>query len=615
MLFNRLHKAVGVTAALLSSLSSVYGQRAEPSSEGFWDWCGTQRVYEQKLRARFGQTASSAACDQNGACDNPAERDLWIPGVSEDTQYVRMAIHVLARDDGSNPFSTPEHVAGQVAELNRNFAPVGIQFVYQLHQINSSAWRSLSESEIQDMKMATAVEPDKYLNVWVTVVEFSYSFGTFPWSYDALQPTGGIVMGHFHWVDLPNRVFAHEVGHTLGLWHTFHGVDEVTPCGECHEVPGSNSSDVGDLCADTPPTPTNQGPCVNYPGVDSCSDLPWGYTMPENYMGYASQTCLTTFTSQQQARLRCWSNTVLDSWSIPFRVQPSVTLGAAPLTVAFTTTTHKDATNWSWLFGDGSSAGEQSPSHTYLVPGPRTVTVDMTTTEKAYQQVFDNLILAYADTLEVLDGQADGDRGTILISVHNYLPLRQIQIPFCFDGPLELSFDSASTYGLRSSHMQATKVSSSSSLDCATILIDGDYGEYLEPGTGPVVQLYFTQEHPSEYGLDTVTVGPYSNNQLRFSTYAGDYLPEVRDGIIESSCCRGVVGDVNSDGDAEPTIGDISFLVTVLFIYDFTLDCYREADANQSGGLNPTRADLSIGDVSVLVDHLFISGAPLRECF
>lgn len=81
------------------------------------------------------------------------------------------------------------------------------------------------------------------------------------------------------------------------------------------------------------------------------------------------------------------------------------------------------------------------------------------------------------------------------------------------------------------------------------------------------------------------------------------------------SCCTGVVGDANLDGGYEPTVGDISTIIDHLFISGVTLQCLEEADANQSGGLQPTEQDITIGDISVIIDHLFISGVPLRDCF
>jgi len=604
--------ALGILPLL--PLRSAQGQTNSLPGGAAWDWCGTQRIFEQKYKARYGTATAPEACDFFSACDDPEERDTWVPAGGENTQYVRMIIHVLALDDGSSPFSTPEHVAGQVAQLNADFAQAGIQFVYQLHQVNSTAWRNLSESEITDMKMATSIEPDKYLNVWVTVVDFSYSFGTFPWSYDALQPTGGIVMGHFHWVDLPNRVFAHEVGHTLGLWHTFHGVDEVDRCGQCYESPGSHSSVVGDLCADTPPTPTNQGPCVDYPGADSCSGQPWGYTMPENYMGYASQVCLNTFTPQQRGRLRCWSNTALDHWVIPFQMEPSATLGPAPLAVEFVTNTHKPATGWTWDFGDGGSSSEPSPSHAYTEPGLRSVTVDMQTATGDYSREFPGLIAVYADTLVFGDSHLEDNIAVVEVYTRNCLPVKKIVVPFVYDGPFELRFDSVSANGLRSGHMQAHPISLVENWNSATVLLDAESGPPLQPGAGPVARLYFTREQPGGFGSVPIQVTSYSSYHLTFACDAGNYEPVSYAGSITSSCCRGIVGDANGDGGFEPTISDVSVMVAHLFINGLPLDCYPEADANQSGGPDATAKDITISDVSVLVDHLFISGVPLAEC-
>jgi len=252
-------------------------------------------------------------------------------------------------------------------------------------------------------------------------------------------------MGHFHWNELPNRVFAHEVGHTLGLWHTFHGVDpeETSQCGSCYEPPGSNSSLLGDLCADTPPTPKNQGPCVDFPGSDPCSGLPWGYTMPENYMGYASQSCLTTFTPEQRGRLRCWTDQALDHWAIPFQVEASAVLGPAPLEVEFSATTHKTVNGWNWDLGDGEFASGANVSHTYTEPGYRTVTVDLETPGGNYLREFTGLVSAYADTIELVGGQFDENNvGRVDVYVRNYLPLKEISLPFSWDGDIDVGYHS-----------------------------------------------------------------------------------------------------------------------------------------------------------------------------
>jgi hypothetical protein len=79
------------------------------------------------------------------------------------------------------------------------------------------------------------------------------------------------------------------------------------------------------------------------------------------------------------------------------------------------------------------------------------------------------------------------------------------------------------------------------------------------------------------------------------------------------SCCHGRVGDVNRSGEDEPTIGDISTLIDCLFISG-NMDncpCLEEADMNQSGGCNPDPADVTISDISTLIDYLFITGPSL----
>jgi plastocyanin len=83
---------------------------------------------------------------------------------------------------------------------------------------------------------------------------------------------------------------------------------------------------------------------------------------------------------------------------------------------------------------------------------------------------------------------------------------------------------------------------------------------------------------------------------------------------LVASCCQIRVGDANSSGDDEPTIGDISVMIDAKFITGTCagiLNCLDEADINQSGAGAATCADVTIGDISYLIDYLFITGPSL----
>jgi hypothetical protein len=84
-----------------------------------------------------------------------------------------------------------------------------------------------------------------------------------------------------------NRTLTHEVGHYLGLYHTFNSTSSCT--GE------TNCATQGDRVCDTPPT-IQAGSCSS----PACS----GTQQVENYMDYTSQTCQDMFTDGQKLRMR-----------------------------------------------------------------------------------------------------------------------------------------------------------------------------------------------------------------------------------------------------------------------------------------------------------------------
>jgi hypothetical protein len=79
------------------------------------------------------------------------------------------------------------------------------------------------------------------------------------------------------------------------------------------------------------------------------------------------------------------------------------------------------------------------------------------------------------------------------------------------------------------------------------------------------------------------------------------------------TCCQGTMrGDANNSGADMPTIGDISAMIDAKFIRQTCvgiIPCPTEADVNGSSQtIEATCADVTIGDISLMTDFLFVTG-------
>ncbi|HEX8185589.1 MAG TPA: zinc metalloprotease [Blastocatellia bacterium] len=132
------------------------------------------------------------------------------------------------------------------------------------------------------------------------------AWARFPWEYTTDQAIDGIVVPY---TMLPGGtrpsfgggdIAVHEVGHWLGLFHTY---SAYNPRPEDVAAICSNTS-LGDQVTDTPPHiefPEDVGSaCVT--GRDTCTAIP-GLDPSDNFMTDTSDACKSRFTSEQSCRM------------------------------------------------------------------------------------------------------------------------------------------------------------------------------------------------------------------------------------------------------------------------------------------------------------------------
>lgn len=253
-----------------------------------------------------------------------------------------------------------------------------------------------------DLKRATQWNPHKYMNVWV--VEsinggnlLGYAINP---NYLAIDSSlDGIVVGALFFGKgytspiTPNqsgRTLTHEVGHYLGLQHTFYG-----GCG------GNSPADclsAGDEVCDTPPVSAPSIGCTSQP--NTCTETPVDLPdMVYNHMDYTDDLCRVMFTEGQADRMHFYLNGIRANLTSQANLTATgcdgtVSSGCTPRAQFVSSSQYPCAgdqvnfydlspgvpTSWSWTFSGGipSTSTLENPITTYPAPGVYSVTLEVT---------------------------------------------------------------------------------------------------------------------------------------------------------------------------------------------------------------------------------------------
>ncbi len=208
---------------------------------------------------------------------------------------VPVAFHVLSAGSGAARGDLPEAwIEAQVDTLNSTFARFGYRFAVSLVQRveNADAYRSLRLGSAleRQVKGELALDPARVLNVYTASLSDDYlGWATTPYVGSEADRNEGVVLldqalpgGDAAPYNL-GHTGTHEVGHWLGLLHTFSG----------------GCTEPNDGVEDTPQERSGASGCPVT--RDSCP-LDAGLDPVRNYMDYSDDACMTGFTAGQVAR-------------------------------------------------------------------------------------------------------------------------------------------------------------------------------------------------------------------------------------------------------------------------------------------------------------------------
>lgn len=211
------------------------------------------------------------------------------------TYTIPVWVHEIRRKTGSLGTLNSTQISSQITALNVAFAAHKIQFTLAGTTLSkNNNWYNDTGTYYNTL----AKDVHNNLNIYTNTASGNLGY--------AYVPSGGGVVGNkwdrvvIYWKAMGNPgtygapynqgdTTVHEVGHYLGLHHTFQG--------GCASAASCSTN--GDLICDTQPEGSAHfSPCVDPATCGNPDPI-------QNFMDYSDDACMNHFTANQQNRMRC----------------------------------------------------------------------------------------------------------------------------------------------------------------------------------------------------------------------------------------------------------------------------------------------------------------------
>ncbi|HEV7923610.1 MAG TPA: zinc metalloprotease [Thermoanaerobaculia bacterium] len=265
---------------------------------GIWArMCGTRNLDQAEIQAIEEHTAAMRARQDPSAAlrfgDLTPMEDVRAGG----SVTVRVYVHVIRNSAGTAGNLTATQIANQIKVMNDSFGGVtgGYNTPFRFTLVstdytNNSTYYTATPGTTAERSMKNALHRGtaKDLNLYFNNMGGGLlGWATFPSDYSSAPLMDGVVClnasipgGSASPYNLGDTA-THEVGHWVGLYHTFQG--------------GCSTSN--DQVADTP---AEKNPASGCPVIDTCPST--GRDPVENFMDYSTDSCMYKFTAGQAQR-------------------------------------------------------------------------------------------------------------------------------------------------------------------------------------------------------------------------------------------------------------------------------------------------------------------------